>query len=284
MYKLEFSSTSPKAVIATGLKNGKYGYKLNPNYEKELIKMKKAGIKKIEFGRFDARFADYTIKIMKKALRLVKKHKFIINTVHFPYSGDWVDLACPWPNDRKEIVKWFIKLFKIFDKFNPKAYIFHPGGGSATLETRERFMGYLIESANELASATKVPICIENMVGKNMTNGIEQIKDFADRCPNAYVVVDVNHFIKDKPEDAILVLGDRIKALHISDHDFVTERHMMPGDGLIDWNKVIGALEQIGFSGAFNYELRMNKFGYTYKQVVENYEKLFEEYNKSKKD
>ena len=115
MYKLEFSSTSPKAAIPTGLKNGKYTYILNPNYEKELIKMKEAGIKKIEFGRFDSRFADYTIKIMKKALRLVKKHKFIINTVHFPYSGDWVDLACPWPNDRKEIVKWFIKLFKIFE-------------------------------------------------------------------------------------------------------------------------------------------------------------------------
>ena len=111
---------------------------------------------------------------------------------------------------------------------------------------------------------------------------MEKIKEFADKSKNAYVIVDVNHFLNDKPEDAILALGDRIKALHISDYDFVYERHMIPGDGLNDWNKIIGALEKIGYKGAFNYEVNMGRYGYTYKQLIENYEKLFEEYNISK--
>ena len=146
-------------------------------------------------------------------------------------------------------------------------------------------MEYLVESVNELASSTNVPICIENMVLGSMTNGLEQIKEYADKCEKGYVVIDTNHFLKDRPEDAILAIGgEKIKALHISDNDFIYERHMMPGDGLNDWNKIIGALEQIGYTGSFNYEVSLSKYGYNYKDVVSNYEKLFENYNKSKEE
>ena len=284
MYKLELTCSAPTGVISTGLKDGKYGYKLDvAGIEKAYKEMKEAGINKIEFGVPGVMYVDDSMKMFKKALKLAKKHKMTINTFHLPYSADWIDLACPWPNDRKEIIKWTKKLLKTLDKYNPKAYIFHPGGKGVKPENRDKFMEYLIESVNELASSTSVPICIENMVLGNMTNGLEQIKEYADKCEKGYVVIDTNHFLKDRPEDAILAIGaEKIKALHISDNDFVYERHMMPGEGLNDWNKIIGALEQIGYKGSFNYELSMGKYGYTYKQVVENYEKLFEEYNKSK--
>ena len=284
MYKLELTCSLSSGVKSTGLKNGKYGYVLNAQLLKDSLKeMKEAGINKIEFCIPGLIYCDESMKMFKKALKIVKKYKMTINTFHLPYSVDWIDFACQWPNDRKEIVKWTKKLIKKLDKFNPKAYIVHPGGKSAKPENREKFMEYLIESVNELASSTSVPICIENMVLGNLTNGLEQIKEYADKCEKGYVVIDTNHFLTDRPEDAILAIGgEKIKALHISDNDFVYERHMMPGDGLNDWNKIIGALEQIGYKGSFNYEVSMGKHGYTYKQLVENYEKLFEEYNKHK--
>lgn len=284
MYKLEFSCTTPKAVISTGLKDGKYRYKLNPNYEKELIEMKNAGIKNVELSRWYTMYADETLKMLKRVLRLVKKHKFTVTTVHMPYTHNWIDLASPWENDRKEIVNWIYKrIFKITDKLNPKAYIFHPGGNGAKPENREKFVDALLQSVEELSKLTAVPICVENMVGGNMTNGVNQIKEYAEKTKNGYVIIDVNHFLnEDRGEDAILAIGDKVKALHISDNDFVYERHMMPGDGLNDWNKIIGALEKIGYNGTFNYELNVAKYKYPYKDIVENYEKLFKEYNESK--
>ena len=284
MYKLELSCSVGAGVVPTGLKNGKYGYVLDGKYEERIKAVKEAGIKKIEFEIPSVRYVDMSIKFFKKCLKIAKKHKITINTFHFPYSVDWMDFSCPWDNDRKEIVRWLGELFKITDKFNPKAYIFHPAGQGCNADNREKYMQYLLESVEGLAKLTKVPICIENMVVGNMTNGLAQIKEYADKTKSGYVVVDTNHFVKDRPEDAILALGDKVKALHISDNDFIYERHMMPGDGLNDWNKIIGALEKIGYSGTFNYEVSLSKYGYNYKDVVANYEKLFENYNKSKEE
>ena len=47
--------------------------------------------------------------------------------------------------------------------------------------------------------------------------------------------------------------------------------------------KVIGAFEKIGYNGSFTYEVSMGKFGYTLKDLKENYDMLFEKYNELKK-
>ncbi len=283
MYKLDLSiSVGCPTTIPQGLKNGKFRYKFNENYEKKLIELKKAGIKNIEFGFGGSLYADDVVKNFKKALKLVKKHKINITSVHLPFSAMWVDLSTEYEADRKEIVKWITQFFKYFKKYDLKAYVLHPGGEWVSEKQWDMAMDSLCRSAEELAKATDVPICIENMVQGKMTNTIDKIATFAEKAPNAYVVLDTNHYLTERPEDAILRLGKRIKALHISDNNFVTEQHKMPGDGLNDWNKIIGALETIGYDGMFNYEVSMGHKGYTYEGIVENYNKLFDEYNKSK--
>ncbi len=285
MYKLDLTCTAPHAIKPKGLKNGKYSYELDvKHYENALIKMKEAGITKLEFGIPHVMYFDESMKMLKRALKIVKKQKMTINSVHFPYSVFWLDLICPWENDRIDIFNTAKKLFNIMDKFNPKAYVFHPGGPTSfKAEEREKYMGLLIDAVNHLADCTTVPICIENMVLGNMTNGLEQLKEYSDKCEKGYVVIDTNHFLTDRPEDAIKAIGkDKLKALHISDNDFIYERHWLPGKGANDWNKIIGALEEIGYEGAFNYEINMERWGYTYKELVENYENLFKAYNESK--
>ena len=278
MYKLDLT-ISLGCITSTGLKNGVYGYDLYPDFEEKVKAIKNSSIKGIELGFSGSLYAPLALKLLKKAVRIVKKHKVKINTIHFPYAN-WVDLACPWPTDRVEIIKWIGKVFKTLNKLNPNAYIFHPGGEFATEAKRDEFMGYVVDSCEQLAKLTKVPICMENMVGGCLTNTIDRICEFAEKAPNCYVVLDTNHLRgEERPEDAIYRLKDRIKALHISDTHFIYEEHKMPGEGLIDWQKVIKALEDVGYKGSFNYEL---KAGYTCKQIEENYEKLFEEYNKNK--
>ncbi|MBO7149805.1 MAG: sugar phosphate isomerase/epimerase [Clostridia bacterium] len=282
MYKLELSSSvGVPTTIPQGLKDGRFRYKFNPKYEEQLIALKKAGINNIEFGFGGSLYADDVVKNFKQALKLVKKHKLNITSVHFPFNAMWIDLATEYQADRKEIVKWIANFFKYFDKYDIKAYVFHPGGNSISENEWEKSMEYLCSAAEDLAKLTKVPICIENMVLGRMTNTIDKIVAFAEKAPNAYVVLDTNHYLTERPEDAILRLGNRIKALHISDNNFVVEQHKMPGDGLNDWNKIIGALETIGYDGMFNYEVNMNHKGYTCEGIVENYNKLFDEYNKS---
>ena len=89
------------------------------------------------------------------------------------------------------------------------------------------------------------------------------------------ICVDVNHFLQESSEDGVLALGSRIVTTHISDHDYINERHWLPGEGKINWMALIAAFERIGYDGAFNYEC-----GTSVPEVKENYDKLFGEYNK----
>jgi sugar phosphate isomerase/epimerase len=50
-------------------------------------------------------------------------------------------------------------------------------------------------------------------------------------------------------------IGNKIIATHISDYDFVNERHWLPGEGKVDWQEVIAILTEIGYDGPWLYEM-----------------------------
>ena len=50
--------------------------------------------------------------------------------------------------------------------------------------------------------------------------------------------------------------GDRLKALHITDNDGVTDQHLMPFNrGSINFPAIVEALREIGYDGIFNLEI-----------------------------
>ena len=50
-------------------------------------------------------------------------------------------------------------------------------------------------------------------------------------------------------------MGNKIVTTHVSDYDFVNERHWLPGEGDVNWQELYGALKDIGYSGPWLYEL-----------------------------
>lgn len=281
MYKLK-SSINVGCLICDGLKDGIYRYRFNPEFEAKLHEIKDAGFDAVTLDVCGMAYAPIFEEYSVKACEMVKQIGLEIESVHFPFC-DWVDFASPWENDRQEIIKWVVKMGKILEKYNVRCYVFHPGGSSCKEETRAKFLEKLTDSASQIAKQLNTYICVENMVGGTLLNTASKLKEYADNCGDAKVVIDVNHLLHDKQEDAIrLIGGDKLKMIHISDYDGVYERHFMPGEGVIDWMAVIGALEEIGFDGAFNFEIRMG-LGYTYKQAHDKYEELFAQYNAMKK-
>jgi len=90
-------------------------------------------------------------------------------------------------------------------------------------------------------------------------------KEFADHfC----VCMDVGHTNKatrfhnnPHPEDAIRLLGSRIRVLHLHDNDTMTDQHKIPMTGCINWNAVMDALDEIGYDGVYNLEVVLTHFG-----------------------
>lgn len=59
------------------------------------------------------------------------------------------------------------------------------------------------------------------------------------------------------PQDFVRLFGSRIKLLHLNDNAKNYDQHCFPGQGLIKWQEVFAALDEIGYDGFYNFELHM---------------------------
>lgn len=95
----------------------------------------------------------------------------------------------------------------------------------------------------------------------------ERIAAKGDNAAYFSACVDTGHsnkamrFGNPKPADVIRQLGSRISTLHLNDNDTMTDQHKTPMTGCIDWADVFNALDEVGYTGAYNMELNLVHFG-----------------------
>lgn len=88
---------------------------------------------------------------------------------------------------------------------------------------------------------------------KEHMNFVESLKSDAFN-----ICVDVGHsaITGQLPENVISSMNkNSLKALHIHDNDFVSDMHILPYTGKIDWESVCEALAQIGYKGDLTFEI-----------------------------
>lgn len=56
------------------------------------------------------------------------------------------------------------------------------------------------------------------------------------------------------------LVGDRLICTHIHDNDGIDDQHLIPFDGKIDWQRVMGQLKDCKYEGPLTLELRYGKF------------------------
>ena len=97
--------------------------------------------------------------------------------------------------------------------------------------------------------------------------GYNRIKCVDDNADYFGICVDTGHSNKavrygnPSAADVIRMCGKEIIALHLNDNDGTKDQHKIPGTGNIDWADVFKALEEVGYDGVYNLELKLNHFG-----------------------
>ncbi len=104
------------------------------------------------------------------------------------------------------------------------------------------------------AETYEVELVIECLPRTCLGNSSEEILWLLEGNENLGVCCDVNHLLKETPEEFIQKVGTGITTLHISDYDGLDEKHWPPGEGIIEWNLVLESLISIGYSGPFLFE------------------------------
>ena len=93
----------------------------------------------------------------------------------------------------------------------------------------------------------------------------------------AYTVcLDIGHaaITGHEPDDAIRILGhDRLGSLHVQDVDYISDMHVMPGSGKLNWYAICKALVDIRYKGEFTLEAdaSLAKWANDFKPTVMKY-------------
>ena len=246
---------------------------------------------KIEYSEFVATawmgayekldFYDHPEKLYEAA----KKNNVTISSLHAPFSCE-ISLSHPDENQRKIAVETINRAISSAARTGVEIMVLHPSGGhyesyperSVLFTQCKNHIGEVYAHCESLG----VTLALENLTGRGVCGIPSEMVEMLKAYPNLKVCFDTNHCTHILPEDyldALLEAGmnGRIAAVHISDYDLREEKHRLPGDGKINWEKVISKLEELDFDGVFMYEVskaRDREEIYTPKMVSDNFRKI----------
>ncbi len=268
----------------------RYSARYNEAFQKNLDELVRLGFDSVDVNLCTLYGREQILQsheLIPQGLEWVKERGLEINAIHLPFSSQR-DYSSLDEDFRAQLLQDTKEMLAIANAYQPYAYVLHAGIAVQDVNERPLRLQKTSDSLIQMSAYTDSFVCVENMVRNAVMNTIAEQKEVLRRvcgCKNVGFCCDTNHYLQDKTEDAILALGKHIKTLHISDHDYIDEKHVMPMDGKIDWMAVIGALESVGYQGVFNYELKMETDGnvhYTLEDIKNNYVALFERYNSLK--
>lgn len=190
----------------------------------------------------------------------IHAHGMEISQVHAPWRT-------PKDGDPEERRRWLLAMKKAIRgarAMECRRFVVHPlfpymdtpDHPEEVWAMNEEFIGTLADYAKEYG----VVVCLENMPFPDFPIAtVEHCIEMLDRLKrdNLKICIDTGHAAIFKGSDvasAVRLAGDRLEAVHIHDNMGDRDDHLIPGDGIIDWDGLAAALKEIGFDKVISLE------------------------------
>lgn len=180
-------------------------------------------------------------------------------SIHLPFSEIY-DVSNTNEINRAKTIEANELLIETAGKIGIKTAVLHPS--SEPIDAGERAKRFRLSREaiiylKRVADKAGVVLAIENLPRTCLCNNAKEMVALL-KDTGATVVFDTNHSLQ---QDNISFLNELtkngllIQSTHVSDYDFVDERHRLPGLGLNDWKGILSALEQAKYNGPLLYEI-----------------------------
>lgn len=200
---------------------------------------------------------------------------------HLPFSAQ-LDISSPIDEDRELTMSIHEKFIRACRVAGMKTVVLHPSSEPISQEERpsrlKRSRGNIMILA-ELCEQLSLNLAVENLPRTCLCNQSDEMLELLTGT-HTTVCFDTNHSLLEKNEvflRNIIDGGLKVSTLHISDYDFVDERHWLPGVGVGNWRAVIALLENADYSGPLLYEVSEKREGahpISMEALAENQRKL----------
>ena len=186
-----------------------------------------------------------------------KKYSVNLWSFHLPFwPFSEIDISKP------EIARGSVEYLKGYidkaSKIGVDKFIIHASG--EPIEGSER--GVRMETAKKslcdlatYAAERGACVLVENLPRTCLGRNSSEILELLGAHKNLKACFDTNHLLGQDYVEFIHAIGKNIATTHISDYDFKDERHWLPGEGKIDWQRLIGALCEVGYDEMWLYEI-----------------------------
>src|SRR5690606_32357383 len=259
---------------------------LIPDLSPETLRAVKAsGIEMIELGWRSYGWHDLSyegrLRRAREVYQATRDAGITVWSTHIPYGED-VDISNPDDEHRRKAIVRVKEFIDLGLELGVRQVVLHPSERIAE-DTRQERVRKCRASLRELSRYLEgkgVTLALESLPPDFMGNSSAELITLVDGIPHIGICFDTNHLVPEKGEDFVRAAGSRITTLHVADFDGVTQKHWMPGRGVVDWRKVIEALVKAGYSGPFMYEVvRREGETHTFRDLKGNYEMLMKRWN-----
>lgn len=213
-----------------------------------------AGIAAMEISVHKTKYDEIDYDLLAAASA---RHGVKLWSYHLPFAP-FAQLDLSRPALVEQTLARFEQLIGRASAIGIKRFIVHPSTEPIPPEERGARLACAKESLArlaEIAAGYGAVIAVEDLPRTCLGNCSAEIEELISAHPALRVCFDTNHLLGEDPVNFIHRLGDKIITLHVSDYDFVDERHWLPGEGKLDWQAVLQALREVGYSGPWLYEL-----------------------------
>jgi len=192
---------------------------------------------------------------------------------HLPFSQE-IDISLPgYPG--KESVELDKKYILLSARAGIKVCVVHPSSEPIADGDRAKRLKISRDALRELAEYAEnlgVHLAVEDLPRTCLGRTSGDILYLLEKNPALSVCFDTNHLLMEDNLSFIKNVGKKIVTLHVSDYDFVDERHLLPLKGKNDWKAILAALEtEAGYRGPFLYEVGGKDPGVTHASFRENH-------------
>ncbi len=238
-----------------------------------------AGITAMELAMAPEKYADIDYNQIKA---MAEKYNITLWSFHLPFSP-FSELDISSIDLCKPTIKYYKELIKKASDIGIEKFIVHPSAEPINDKDRAERLKCSKESLGALAEIAKqnnAVIAVEDLPRTCLGKNSAEIAELISVNENLMVCFDTNHLLSENPADFIHNIGNRIVTTHISDYDCINERHWLPGEGVLDWQAIIKALNDVGYNGVWLYEI-----GFTCpKSIIRNRDLTCDDFVKNAKE
>ena len=205
--------------------------------------------------------SNYAALDYKKAAREAKEYGIELWSFHLPFEPfEQIDISSSDKEVRTSTLKIQKDLISRAADIGIDKFVIHPSAEPIEDARREEAIKYSMQSLSELAdfaAENGAVIAVEDLPRSCLGNCADEILRLISANDKLRVCFDTNHLLKGNNEEFMKKVGEKIITVHVSDYDFVNERHWLPGEGKLDWDMMVDGLEKIGYNGIWMYEISL---------------------------